>query len=111
MSEYKRMTKKDDKGRWVANAGHFCVYHDDKSPSVADMMFGEIVNRLAELENKIESGDLVELPKKVFLGNDKFVGNEYAVITTTFRLFCDEQQADAFLEREKERLRGGEANE
>ena len=85
MRDYIRLTKKDDKGRWVAEAGHFCVIHDDKSPTAADMMFGDIVNRLAELENKIESDELVELPKKVFLGKNEIGENEYAVRTTTER--------------------------
>ena len=107
MSEYKRLTRKDEKGRWVAESGHFGVYLDDKSPSAADVMYGDIVNRLAELENKIERGELVELPKKVFLGNDKFAGAEYVVITAKCYLFDDGQEADEFLEKEKARLRKG----
>lgn len=114
MNEYKRLTQKDDKGRWAAEAGHFCVYHDDKSPCAADMMHGDIVNRLAELENKIESGELVELPRKskvyindgdlkyrvVYLGIDK-------EIHSTF--FEYERQADSFVEEEKARMRKGES--
>lgn len=54
MNKNKRLTRKDEKGRWVADAGHFCVYHDDKLPSAADMMYGNIVDRLAELEDMTE---------------------------------------------------------
>ena len=109
MSEYKRLTRKDDKGRWVAEAGRYGVYLD--SETHADMMHGNIVDRLAELENKIESGELVELPKKVFLGNDKFAGDEYVVITAKCYLFDDGQEADDFIEKEKARLRKGQADE
>ena len=105
MNEYKRLTRQNAKGEWVANAGHYGVYLDPETH--ADMIYGDIVNRLAELENKIESGELVELPKKVFLGNDKFAGAEYVVITAKCYLFDDGQEADEFLEKEKARLQYG----
>ena len=94
MSDYERLTKR----------GGIVKIEDFKE----EYGYSSIYRRLSEIEDKIESGELVELPKKVFLGNNEFVGNEYAVITTTFRLFCDEQQADDFLEKEKARLREGE---
>lgn len=62
MNEYKRLTRQNAKGEWVAEAGHFCVYHDDKSPSAADMMHGDIVNRLAELEGMTEKIGEYSLP-------------------------------------------------
>ena len=61
MSEYKRLTRKDEKGRWVAKAGFYGVYLDDNTNT--DMMHGELVDRLSELEDKIESGELIERSK------------------------------------------------
>ena len=110
MSEYKRLTRKDEKGRWVAEAGHYGIHLDNDLH--ANIIHGELVNRLAELEDKIERGELVALPKKeayvardggltvrvVYLGEDGRVHFEY----------CNtEQQADDFLEKEKARLRKG----
>ena len=60
MDEYKRLTRIDDKGRWVAEAGHYGVYLD--SETHADMMHGDIVNRLAELENMTEKIGEYSLP-------------------------------------------------
>lgn len=112
MSEYKRLTRKDEKGRWVAEAGFYGVYLDNVQPKGKDMIYGDAINRLAKLEDKIESGELLELPKKeayvardggltvrvVYLGKDGRVHFEY----------CNtEQQADDFLEKEKARLRKG----
>lgn len=111
MSEYRRLTRKDDKDRWVAEAGHYGIYLDNVLPKRKNMIYGDLVDRLAELENKIESGELVELPKKVFLGNDKFAGAEYVVITAKCYLFDDGQEADDFLEKEKARLRGRTSDE
>ena len=63
MNEYKRLTRKDEKGRWVAEAGFYGIYLDNIQPEGKDMIYGDVVNRLADLENKIESGELVEHPK------------------------------------------------
>lgn len=54
MSEYKRLTKREKDGSIVLN-----YFSHDFAPS--DL----IAHRLAELEDKIESGTLVELPCKV----------------------------------------------
>ncbi len=107
MSEYKRLTWKDEKGRWVAEAGFYGIYLDNVQPKRKDMIYGDVVNRLAELENKIESGELVEFPRKVLRGKDEIGENAYEVITTTSHLFYGERQADNFLEREKARLHKG----
>ena len=116
MSEYERLTRKDKKGRWVAEIGFFGMYlksdvSDTGEISYTNLMYGKLIDRLAELEDKIESGELVELPKKVLRGKDEIGENAYEVITTMSHLFYGERQADAFLEREKERLRGGRADE
>ena len=91
MSDYERLTKR----------GGVEKIEDFKE----EYGYSSIYQRLSEIEDKIESGELTELPKKVFLGKNEIGENEYAVITTTSRLFCDEQQADDFLEKEKERMR------
>lgn len=107
MSEYKRLTRKDQKGRWIADANHFGLYIDTTGQTRygdVEVVYGDVINRLAELENKIESGELVELPKKEFLGKNGIGENIYAVTTTTFRLFCEEQQADDFLLEQKTRM-------
>ena len=73
--------------------------------------YSSIYQRLSEIEDKIESGELVELPRKskvyiddgdlkyrvVYLGIDK-------EIHSTF--FEYERQADSFIEAEKARMRG-----
>ena len=93
MSDYERLTKR----------GGVEKIEDFKE----EYGYSSIYQRLSEIEDKIESGELVELPKKVFLGNDKFAGAEYVVITAKCYLFDDGQEADDFLEKEKARLRKG----
>lgn len=105
MSEYKRLTRKDGKGNWVAEAGHYGVYLDSEVSGATDMIYGDIVNRLAELENKIESGEFVEFPRKYescgwwyveyFLPNGDIMKEP----------FWTEGQADDLIEKEKARLR------
>lgn len=60
MREYKRLTRKDEKGRWVAEAGSYGIYLDNKAK--ADMMHGELISRFAELENMIEKIGKYSLP-------------------------------------------------
>lgn len=93
MSDYERLTKR----------GGVEKIEDFKE----EYGYSSIYQRLSEIEDKIESGELVELPKKVFLGKNEIGENVYGVRTTTSRLFCDEQEADDFLEKEKARLRKG----
>ena len=112
MSEYKRLTRKDEKGRWVAEAGFYGIYLDNVQPKGKDMVYGELIDRLAELENKIESGVIVELPKKeAYVARDGgltvrvvYRGEEGRV---HFEYCNSEQQADEFLEKETARLKKG----
>ena len=66
MSEYKRTTKKDEKGRWVTEVGFYGIYLDNEVHT--DMIYGDVIDRLAELENKIESGELVDAREKMSNG-------------------------------------------
>ncbi len=54
MNSYKRLTKKDEKGRWVAEAGFYGVYLDNIQPEGKDMIYGDVVDRLAEHEDMVE---------------------------------------------------------
>lgn len=57
MSDYKRLTYKD-------NMNEFCDYADCVT-DCCNCYLQRLHNRLAELEDKIENGTLVELPCKV----------------------------------------------
>ncbi len=91
MSNYERLTKR----------GGFEKIEDFKE----EYGYSSIYQRLSEIEDKIESGELVELPKKVLRGKDEIGENAYEVITTMSHFFYGERQADDFLEKEKARLR------
>lgn len=71
MSDYKRLTKKDKYGHWYTDTkinDRFMWSTDGKvwERDLTHCAFdGEAIDRLAELEEKIESGRLVELPCKV----------------------------------------------
>ena len=56
MSEYKRLTTKDEEGNWQ-------VWEDDYSHPFEALQVA--IDRLAEFEDKIEQGTLIELPCKV----------------------------------------------
>lgn len=65
MDDYKRLTMKDEEyGNYVQNNGS-----ELNKPKIAvsfnGKIHGTIIDRLAELEDKIENGTLVELPCKV----------------------------------------------
>lgn len=85
MKDYKRLTEKTKLGTYIIG---------DDSP---------IIQRLGELEDKIEQGLLVELPKKVYeIGycygweiNEKEIGED---------VFLTKEEAEASLQE----LRGGE---
>ena len=74
MSDYKRLTKKDRYGHWYTNEPiydrgmtsedgiNFKKHYFENGLSAYD---GLPIDRLAELENKIEQGRLIELPCKV----------------------------------------------
>ena len=106
MSEYKRLTRKDENGRWVAEAGFYGIYLDNVQPKCKDMIYGDVINRLAELEDKIESGELAELPKKEFLGTNEIGEKVYMVTVPQSYLFAEEQYADNFIEKEREKIQG-----
>ena len=71
MGEYKRFTKKDKYGHWYTDTkinDRFMWSKDGKAweRDLTHCAFdGESIDRLAELEDKIDSGLLVELPCKV----------------------------------------------
>lgn len=71
MSEYKRLTKKDKYGHWYTDTkinDRFMWSTDGKvwERDLTHCAFdGEAIDRLAELEDKIENGTLIELPCKV----------------------------------------------
>lgn len=70
MSEYKRLTKKDKYGHWYTETkinDRFMWSKDGKvwERDLSHYAFdGEAIDRLAELEDKIENGMLIELPCK-----------------------------------------------
>lgn len=55
--DYKRLTIKDNNGDW-------CVWEEDNCPHPFEALQNAI-DRLAEIEDKIENGTLIELPCKV----------------------------------------------
>ena len=71
MSDYKRLTKKDKYGHWYTDTkinDRFMWSEDGKvwKRDLSHYAFdGEAIDRLAELEDKIENGTLVETPCKV----------------------------------------------
>lgn len=71
MSDYKRLTKKDKYGHWYTETkinDRFMWSKDGKvwERDLSHYAFdGEAIDRLAELEDKIENGTLIELPCKV----------------------------------------------
>ena len=70
--EYKRLTTKDEEGNWQ-------VWEDDYSHPFEALQVA--IERLAELEDKIEQGTLIELPCKVgdTLYIVGFVSNKYGI--------------------------------
>ena len=72
MSEYKRLTKRDKYGHWYTETkinDRFMWSKDGKvwERDLSHYAFdGEAIDRLAELEDKIENGMLIELPCKEY---------------------------------------------
>lgn len=68
MSEYKRLTKKDKYGHWYTETkinDRFMWSKDGKvwERDLSHYAFdGEAIDRLAELEDKIDAGTLIEIP-------------------------------------------------
>lgn len=65
MSEYKRLTRKNEKGEWIAEVGHYEIYIDHEAH--ANVMHGDIIDCLAELEDMAEKVGKHSLP--VGIGN------------------------------------------
>lgn len=71
MSEYKRLTKRDKYGHWYTDTkinDRFMWSTDGKvwERDLTHCAFdGEAIDRLAEFEDKIENGTLIELPYKL----------------------------------------------
>ena len=63
MKENKRLTKKGENGQWCID-GNLVNQRQDACFVFADAL-ELVINRLAELEDKIENGTLIELPCKV----------------------------------------------
>lgn len=97
MKKYKRTTK-----RLMGSNAPFTEYASDN----------EILNRLAELEDKIENGTLVTIP---FIWKHKKVENAFMVVYESEhgdllgQMFCSEtakEEAEKFLEQKLKELKG-----
>ncbi len=60
MSDYKRMTYKNSKGEWAVNRTSDCNVSTVCNADIETYYIGEPIDRLAELEDKIENGELVK---------------------------------------------------
>ena len=92
MSEYKRLTE-----RYIDEQGSKCV-----RKLAWD---GEILHRLAELEDRIENGTLVELPRIIHPNEQEwFVQYQYESGIINCNVFYSEAEAEAKLKelRDKE---------
>ena len=92
MSEYKRLTE-----RYIDEQGINCVR--------GLAWDGEILHRLAELEDRIENGTLVELPRIIHPNEQEwFVQYQYESGIINCNVFYSEAEAEAKLKelREKE---------
>ena len=91
MSEYKRLTE-----RYIDEQGSKCV-----RKLAWD---GEILHRLAELEDKIENGTLVELPRIIHPNEQEwFVQYQYESGIINCNVFYSEAEAKLKELREKEK--------
>ena len=96
MSNYERLTKR----------GGVEKIEDFKE----EYGYSSIYQRLSEIEDKIESGELVELPRKskVYIDDGDlkyrvvYLGIDEEIHSTFFEY---ERQADSFIEAEKSRMR------
>ena len=61
MKDYKRLTDRDDDGMPYVKCAD--CYIRDKCDLTKEVCYQELQDRLAELEDKIERGELVEAPK------------------------------------------------
>lgn len=67
MSEYKRLTGKKSDGARVVVTENGIGYVNPEFIQRADVNLQKAIDRLAELEDKLEAGTLVELPCKVMI--------------------------------------------
>lgn len=56
MNEYKRLTERNKRGEWCTKSGCSLVYSKDGSYAI-----GEAIDRLAELEDKLENGKIIDI--------------------------------------------------
>ena len=61
MKDYKRLTDRDDDGMPYVKCAD--CYIRDKCDLTIEVCYQELQDRLAEIEDKIESGELMEVPK------------------------------------------------
>ena len=95
MSEYKRLTKRRKDGTVDV------TFRSDYPSVIAD----KLKNRLSELEDKIENGTLVELPRIIHPNEQEwFVQYQYESGIIDCNIFYSEAEAEAKLKelREKE---------
>ena len=91
MSEYKRLTE-----RYIDEQGSKCV-----RKLAWD---GEILHRLAELEDRIENGTLVELPRIIHPNEQEwFVQYQYESGIINCNVFYSEVEAEAKLKELQEK--------
>ena len=91
MSEYKRLTE-----RYIDEQGSKCV-----RKLAWD---GEILHRLAELEDRIENGTLVELPRIIHPNEQEwFVQYQYESGIIDCNVFYSEAEAEAKLKELQEK--------
>lgn len=91
MSEYKRLTE-----RYIDEQGSKCV-----RKLAWD---GEILHRLAELEDRIENGTLVELPRIIHPNEQEwFVQYQYESGIINCNVFYSEAEAEAKLKELREK--------
>lgn len=91
MGEYKRLTHRLDGRRAIA---HF----DREAKDIIDQ-YVLVVRRLAELEDKIENGELVELPRIVHPNHLEWVVQwQYQTGLIDYKIFCTKEEAKKYLE-------------
>ena len=102
MSNYKRLTEKTKHGIAVLDSGERFVL------SCGGYATTKALNRLAELEDRIENGTLVELPRIIHPNEQEwFVQYQYESGIINCNVFYSEAEAEAKLKelREKEECR------
>ena len=105
MSDYKRITMKDEEyGNYVQNIGS-----ELNNPKIAfsynGKIYGSIIDRLAELEDKIENGTLIEMPRIIHPNRmEWYVQYQYPNGVIQYYICFSKAEAEARLEQ----IRNGE---